>query len=142
MRKPVLPYANNKDADQPAHLRSLISVFVIRCLDSIMPLVSISEISNLPIWVSPGRKPRRQVFSWRGSYILTRIQGMFWYIFSSSTSCCSSEISGTSSLNIVIDSRSSALGSPSKNFSWDWRDWLLTLRDLILPYSLIPERDH
>ena len=32
MRKPVLPYSNNKDAD----LRSLISVFVIRCLDSII----------------------------------------------------------------------------------------------------------
>ena len=30
-----MPYANNKDADQPAHSRSLISVFVIRCLDSI-----------------------------------------------------------------------------------------------------------
>ena len=47
IRKPVLPYANNKDADQPARPRSLISVFVIRCLDSIMPLVSISEISSL-----------------------------------------------------------------------------------------------
>ena len=42
-----MPYANNKGADQPAHPRSLISAFVIRCLDSIMPLVSISEISSL-----------------------------------------------------------------------------------------------
>ena len=41
MRKPVLPYANNKGADQSAHPRSLISAFVIRCLDSIIPLVSI-----------------------------------------------------------------------------------------------------
>ena len=40
-------YANNKDADQPVHLRSLISIFVIRCLDTMMPLVSISEISSL-----------------------------------------------------------------------------------------------
>ena len=40
-------YANNKGADQPAHPRSLISAFVVRCLDSIMPLVSISEISSL-----------------------------------------------------------------------------------------------
>ena len=40
-------YANNKGADQPAHPRSLISVFVVRCLDSIIPLVSISEILNL-----------------------------------------------------------------------------------------------
>ena len=46
-RKPVLPYVNNKGADQPAHLRSLISTFVVCCLDSIIPLVSISEISSL-----------------------------------------------------------------------------------------------
>ena len=49
MRKPVLPYANNKGADQPANPRSLISTFVIRCLDSIIPLVSISEIPCLYI---------------------------------------------------------------------------------------------
>ena len=30
-----LPYANNKGADQPAHSRSLISAFAVRCLDSI-----------------------------------------------------------------------------------------------------------
>ena len=47
MRKPVMPYANNKGTDQPAHSRSLISAFVVRCLDSIIPLVSISEISSL-----------------------------------------------------------------------------------------------
>ena len=28
-----MPYATNKDADQPAHPRSLISTFVVRCLD-------------------------------------------------------------------------------------------------------------
>ena len=44
-----LPYANNKGADQPAHLRSLISAFVIRWLDSIIPLVSISKISSLSL---------------------------------------------------------------------------------------------
>ena len=43
----LIPYANNKGADQPAHPRSLIITFVVRCLDSIMPLVSISEISRL-----------------------------------------------------------------------------------------------
>ena len=42
-----MPYANNKGADQPVHLRSLISAFVVRCLDSIIPLVSISNISSL-----------------------------------------------------------------------------------------------
>ena len=30
----LMPYANNKVADQPAHPRSLISTFVVRCLDS------------------------------------------------------------------------------------------------------------
>ena len=32
----ALFYVNNKGADQPAHLRSLISTFVIRYLDSII----------------------------------------------------------------------------------------------------------
>ena len=27
----LMPYANNKGADQPAHPRSLISAFVVRC---------------------------------------------------------------------------------------------------------------
>ena len=45
MRKPM-PYANNKGADQPARPHSLISTFVVLCLDSIIPLVSISEISS------------------------------------------------------------------------------------------------
>ena len=31
----LMTYANNKGVDQPAHLRSLISIFVVRCLDSI-----------------------------------------------------------------------------------------------------------
>ena len=30
----LMPYANNKGADQPAHPRSLISTFVVRCLDN------------------------------------------------------------------------------------------------------------
>ena len=37
-----MPYANNKGANRP-----LISAFVVRCLDSIIPLVSISKISSL-----------------------------------------------------------------------------------------------
>ena len=47
MRKCVMSYANNKGADQSAHPRSLISTFVVHCLDNIIPLVSISEISSL-----------------------------------------------------------------------------------------------
>ena len=42
-----MPYANKKGAEQPAHPRSLISVFVVRCLNSIIPLIYISEISSL-----------------------------------------------------------------------------------------------
>ena len=42
-----MPYANNKSADQPAHPRRLICAFVVRCLDSIISLVSISKISSL-----------------------------------------------------------------------------------------------
>ena len=41
-----MPYANNNGADQPAHPCSLISTFVVHCLDSIMPLVFMSEISS------------------------------------------------------------------------------------------------
>ena len=44
MRKPVYANANNKVADQPVHPRSLISTFVVRCLDSIISVVSLSEI--------------------------------------------------------------------------------------------------
>ena len=71
MRKPVLPYANNKGADHRGHPRSLISTFVVRCLHSIIFLVSISEMSRLQL-ASVAEKAglsltwsqlRRQVFS-------------------------------------------------------------------------------
>ena len=42
-----MSYANNKGADQPAHPRSLISAFVVRCLVSVISLDSIAEISRL-----------------------------------------------------------------------------------------------
>ena len=42
-----MSYTNNKCADQPAHPRSVISAFVVRCLDSVMSLVSVTKISNL-----------------------------------------------------------------------------------------------
>ena len=46
-----MPYPNNKSADQPAHPRSLIRAFVVRCLDSIIrvPLLAIAEISRLQL---------------------------------------------------------------------------------------------
>ena len=43
----LMSYENNKGADQPARPRSLISAFVVRCLDSIISLDSIAEISRL-----------------------------------------------------------------------------------------------
>ena len=66
-----MSYANNKGADQPAYPRSLISAFVVRCLDSVIPLVSISEISSLHLASVAAQaglsltwsKTQRQVFS-------------------------------------------------------------------------------
>ena len=43
----LMPYVNNKGADQPAHPCSLISAFVLHCLDSIMYILAISTISSL-----------------------------------------------------------------------------------------------
>ena len=39
MGKRVLPYANNKGAD--------LTAFVVRCLDSVISLVSVTKISSL-----------------------------------------------------------------------------------------------
>ena len=69
----LMSYANNKGADQPAHPRSLINAFVVRCLDSIISLDSIGEISRLASFCGcAGRfvsglvgNSRRQVFSCR-----------------------------------------------------------------------------
>ena len=43
----LMSYANNKGADQPAYPRSLISDFIVRCLDSIMSLDSIARWTYL-----------------------------------------------------------------------------------------------
>ena len=45
-------YANNKGADQPAHPRSLISAFIVRCIGSIISRVSIFAISWLVCFYS------------------------------------------------------------------------------------------
>ena len=42
-----MSYANNKDADQPVHPRSLISTFVVRCIVSVMSLISVTKMSSL-----------------------------------------------------------------------------------------------
>ena len=38
-------FGNNKGADQPAHLRSLVSAFVICLLETFIPKIAPSEIS-------------------------------------------------------------------------------------------------
>ena len=38
-------FANNKGADQPAQPRNLISAFIIRCLESAISKLAMSEIS-------------------------------------------------------------------------------------------------
>ena len=43
----LLPYTNNKVADQPAHPCILISTFSIRCLGSIMPIAVYPKFQDL-----------------------------------------------------------------------------------------------
>ena len=42
-------YANIKDAGPPALPCSLISVFIVRCLDTIIPILAMSKISRLQL---------------------------------------------------------------------------------------------
>ena len=42
----LMPYANNKDADQPAHPRSLVSAFIIHSIDSIITIDAIPKFSR------------------------------------------------------------------------------------------------
>ena len=42
----LMPYANNKGVDQPAYPHSLISTFVVRCLDSMICILAISKVSR------------------------------------------------------------------------------------------------
>ena len=44
-----MPYANNQGADQPAHPHSLISAFVVRYVDSLMPILGKFKISSLQL---------------------------------------------------------------------------------------------
>ena len=46
----LMPYANNKGADQPVHPRSLTSTFVVRCLDSMICILAISEVSRFQLF--------------------------------------------------------------------------------------------
>ena len=45
----LMPYANNNDADQSAHPRSLISTFVVLCLDSMICILALSKVSRFQL---------------------------------------------------------------------------------------------
>ena len=80
MRKPAFSICENKAADQLRGNREADQRLCFRYIDSTIPLLSKSEISSLlsshllwlysPVCVGPGRKPRRPVFSQRGSIYL------------------------------------------------------------------------
>ena len=74
----LMPYANNKDADQSRHPRSLISTFVVHCLDSMICTLALSKVSMIlaSFCSSAGwfesylvENPRRPIFVWCGSII-------------------------------------------------------------------------
>ena len=44
-----MPYVNNKGSDQTVHPHSLISNFVVRCIDSIIPIVAKLKVSSLSL---------------------------------------------------------------------------------------------
>ena len=45
-----MSYANNKGADQSAHLLSLISTFFVCCLDSMLPVLAKPDVDSLWSW--------------------------------------------------------------------------------------------
>ena len=75
MRKPTFCICENKDADQLRGNREADQRLCFRYLDSAIPLLPKSEISNSsnllwlysPVCVGPGQNSRRQVFSRRCS---------------------------------------------------------------------------
>ena len=84
----LMLYANNKGADQPAYPRSLISAFVVRCLDSVMSLVYVTKISSLmlasvlsrPVWVWPGRKLPKTRFLMTRLRLLNDVEIATWSV--------------------------------------------------------------
>ena len=77
MRKPAFCICENQDADQLRVNREGDQRLCFRYSDSTIPLLPKSEIQvpSHPLWqyspvcVGPGRKPRRPVFSQRGSFL-------------------------------------------------------------------------
>ena len=76
MRKPAFCICENKDADQLRGNREANQRLCFRYTDSTIPLLSKSEMfkplaifCDCPVrFVGPGRKPRRPVFSQRGTF--------------------------------------------------------------------------
>ena len=90
----LMPYANNKGGDQPAHLRSLMSPFIVRCLDSIIPIRAIAKVSRLYL---------ATVAEWAGLSLIWSQTSflMTWLIYY--TFVCSSAI--TKAVETAINSR-------------------------------------
>ena len=90
MRKPVYG-ANNKGADQPAHPCCLISAFVVPSLDSIIPLLTISEISRL--WLASEAEQAGLSLTWlripKKDFLMTRLNLEFLMVLhvTSQVSC-------------------------------------------------------
>ena len=67
----LMPYANNKGADQPAHPRSLISTFVVCCLDNMICILAQSKVSRFWLGYAAeqatlfARSFRRRFFAYR-----------------------------------------------------------------------------
>ena len=88
LRKPAFCICENKDADQLRVNREADQRLCFRYSDSTIPLLLKSEISSPShlLWlyslvcVGPGRKPRRPVFSQRGSYVSVVFEGAGLYI--------------------------------------------------------------
>ena len=60
-----MPYADNKGADQPALPCSPISAFVVRCLNSIIPILAKSKISRP--WLVSVAEQAGLSLSWSGN---------------------------------------------------------------------------
>ena len=119
---------------------SLINLFVLRCLDSIIPLVSVSKISSLYLasvaaqagLSLPGQKSRRQVFSWHGSSVILTICDSYhlWFIPSVIHTICYSYWTSIVNKNTPAKCLHLLLGLflSSSNLSWGHNEGLWTAR--------------
>ena len=76
-----MSYANNKGADQPAHPRSLISAFIVRCLDSVMSLVSVTKISSLMLASVAKQASLSLTWSETPEDTFCRVEAQFYVLF-------------------------------------------------------------